>query len=61
MEAVNIASNILTRAVELDNNKRYTESLVCYQEGIQLLMDLRKSNFYSNFIYKLFNILIFFR
>ncbi|KAL0272724.1 UNVERIFIED_CONTAM: hypothetical protein PYX00_005586 [Menopon gallinae] len=30
---------ILTRAVSLDKANRYTESLVCYQEGITLLMD----------------------
>lgn len=42
MDFVNIASSILKRAVDLDNNKRYTEALVCYQEGIQVLIDVSK-------------------
>lgn len=33
---------LITRAVELDGQKRYTESLICYQEGIQLLMNVIK-------------------
>lgn len=37
------ASSILQRAVKLDNEKRFTESLVCYQEGIQVLMALSKA------------------
>lgn len=36
------AVSLLTRAVELDNARRFTESLVCYQEGIQLLIDALK-------------------
>ena len=35
--------SVLQRAVELDTARRFTEALVCYQEGIQLLMDVRKS------------------
>ncbi|XP_067948636.1 MIT domain-containing protein 1-like [Watersipora subatra] len=30
--------NLVKRAIELDSAKRYTESLICYQEGLQLLM-----------------------
>ena len=30
--------NIIKRAIELDSTKRYMESLICYQEGIQILM-----------------------
>lgn len=30
---------LLRRAVELDGKKRKTEALVCYKEGIQLLMN----------------------
>ena len=32
------AITLLKRAVELDLSKRYTEALVCYQEGLQLLL-----------------------
>lgn len=39
-----VAASILKRAVELDNSKRYTESIVCYGEGIQVLINLAKSN-----------------
>lgn len=42
MEGVTYASTILTRAVSLDVEKKDTESLVCYQEGIQILMDTLK-------------------
>lgn len=35
----NAAAAILTRAVTLDKNKRFTEALVCYQEGLQILID----------------------
>ena len=34
--------NIIKRAIELDSTKRYTESLICYQEGIQILMQAMK-------------------
>ncbi|KAM8749264.1 MIT domain-containing protein 1 [Acanthopagrus latus] len=37
------AVSVLKRAVELDNGGRFQESLVCYQEGIQLLMDVLKA------------------
>lgn len=36
------AISVLKRAVELDQNGRFQESLVCYQEGIQLLIDVLK-------------------
>ena len=36
------AISVLKRAVELDQGGRFQESLVCYQEGIQLLMDALK-------------------
>ncbi|XP_041969528.1 MIT domain-containing protein 1-like [Aricia agestis] len=39
MNIENAAVNILKRGVELDTNKRYTEALVCYQEGLQILVD----------------------
>ena len=38
------AASVLKRAVELDLAKRFTESLVCYQEGLQLLMEALKAN-----------------
>lgn len=36
------AISVLKRAVELDQIGRFQESLVCYQEGIQLLIDVLK-------------------
>jgi hypothetical protein len=45
MAAVGIeaaAGNVLRNGVDLDNKKRYTEALVCYREGLQLLFDLTK-------------------
>ncbi|XP_037284778.2 MIT domain-containing protein 1 [Rhipicephalus microplus] len=36
------AAGVLTRAVEHDQATRYTSALVCYQEGIQLLIDALK-------------------
>lgn len=35
--------HLIRRAVELDSNKRYAEALVCYREGIELLLDTLKS------------------
>ncbi|XP_007555535.1 PREDICTED: MIT domain-containing protein 1 isoform X2 [Poecilia mexicana] len=37
------AVSVLKRAVELDHSGRLQESLVCYQEGIQLLIDVLKA------------------
>ncbi|XP_031725429.1 MIT domain-containing protein 1 [Anarhichas minor] len=37
------AISVLKRAVELDHSGRFQESLVCYQEGIQLLIDVLKA------------------
>lgn len=36
------AISVLKRAVELDNSKRFEESLTCYQEGVGLLMQVLK-------------------
>lgn len=36
------AVTVLRNGVDLDNKKRYTEALVCYREGLQLLFDLMK-------------------
>ncbi|CAH1776800.1 unnamed protein product [Owenia fusiformis] len=36
------AIGLLSRAVQLDTAKRFTEAIVCYQEGIQLLLDVMK-------------------
>ncbi|XP_022062731.1 MIT domain-containing protein 1 [Acanthochromis polyacanthus] len=36
------AVSVLRRAVELDHSSRFQEALVCYQEGIQLLIDVLK-------------------
>ncbi|XP_066563030.1 MIT domain-containing protein 1 isoform X2 [Amia ocellicauda] len=40
------AITVLKRAVELDTSARFQESLVCYQEGIQLLLDVLKEGKY---------------
>jgi len=37
-DKLSIATSILTRAVVLDNADRLTEALVCYQEGIEILL-----------------------
>ncbi|XP_059151855.1 MIT domain-containing protein 1-like isoform X3 [Physella acuta] len=37
------ARTILKRAVELDNSRRFEESLTCYQEGVGLLMQVLKT------------------
>ena len=37
------AITLLKRAVELDLSKRYTEALVCYKEGLQLLLEYIKT------------------
>ncbi|XP_043104307.1 MIT domain-containing protein 1 isoform X2 [Puntigrus tetrazona] len=37
------AISVLKRAVELDHTSRFQEALVCYQEGIQLLLDVLKA------------------
>ncbi|XP_062591837.1 MIT domain-containing protein 1-like [Saccostrea cucullata] len=36
------AISILKRAVELESSKRYDEAATCYQEGLQLLLDVHK-------------------
>ncbi len=36
------ARQLLARAVELDTAGRKTEAVICYQEGIQMLMDAAK-------------------
>lgn len=38
----NSAGSVLRRAVDLDGNGRFQESLVCYQEGIELLLQVLK-------------------
>jgi hypothetical protein len=36
------AVSVLQNGVDLDNKKRYTEALVCYREGLELLFNLMK-------------------
>ncbi|KAF6104796.1 microtubule interacting and trafficking domain containing 1 [Phyllostomus discolor] len=36
------AATVLKRAVELDSESRYQQALVCYQEGIDLLLQVLK-------------------
>ena len=38
---------LLKRAVELDMSRRYTEALVCYKEGLQLLLEFIKVSWCS--------------
>ncbi|KAI4459899.1 hypothetical protein MML48_6g00012398 [Holotrichia oblita] len=44
MSVENTAASILQRGVELDTKQRYTEALVCYQEGLQILVDSMKNS-----------------
>uniref|UniRef100_UPI00398E4E30 MIT domain-containing protein 1 isoform X2 n=1 Tax=Pristiophorus japonicus TaxID=55135 RepID=UPI00398E4E30 len=39
----NSAVTVLKRAIELDNDSRFQDSLVCYQEGIHLLLEVLKA------------------
>ena len=43
-ESDGAAIALITRAVELDRGERYTEALVCYKEGLQLLLEFMKVN-----------------
>ncbi len=36
------AISLLKRAVEMDNERQFSQALTCYQEGIQLLLDVLK-------------------
>ena len=36
------AISLLKRAVELDGRKQWTSALVCYKEGLQMLMEVKK-------------------
>ena len=38
------AGQVLKRAVELDNEEKYSEALVCYQEGIDILFNSVKQS-----------------
>ena len=40
------AVSLLKRAVELDSKKRKTEALVCYKEGLQIFMEVLKSELF---------------
>ena len=42
-ESEGAAIALLKRAVELDMTKRYTEAIVCYKEGLQLLLEVMKT------------------
>jgi hypothetical protein len=45
------AVTVLRNGVDLDNKKRYTEALVCYREGLQLLFDLMKGLYLFSVLY----------
>ena len=42
MSKENGAISLLCNAVELDTKKQYTSALVCYKEGLTMLMDIIK-------------------
>ena len=42
MSKENGAISLLCKAVELDTKKQYTSALVCYKEGLTMLMDIIK-------------------
>lgn len=42
----NSGAHLIKRAIELDMNKKYADALVCYREGIEMLIEKMKSNFY---------------
>ena len=46
------AITLLKRAVELDLSKRHTEALVCYKEGLQLLLEYIKVVINYSFNYR---------
>ena len=46
------AITLLKRAVELDLSKRYREALVCYKEGLQLLLEYIKVVINYSFNYR---------
>lgn len=56
MSLTKAAANILQRATELDTKGRYTEALISYQEGIQLLLDIMKGKVQFSIQYKLISI-----
>ena len=39
------AISLLKRAVDLDQKKRWTESLLCYKEGLHILMEVIKGHY----------------
>uniref|UniRef100_A0A673XJ19 Uncharacterized protein n=1 Tax=Salmo trutta TaxID=8032 RepID=A0A673XJ19_SALTR len=42
------AISVLMRAVVLDQSSHFQETLMCYQESIQLLMDVQKGNTHTH-------------
>ena len=45
------AISVLKRAVELDQGRRFDEAVVCYQEGLQLLLDVMKGEYVGSVRY----------
>ena len=43
------AISVLKRAIELDAANRLDEAVVCYQEGLQLLITYLKGNLYKRY------------
>ena len=48
MSSETAAITLLKRAVELDGKKQLTSALICYKEGLQLLMEtIRTGNVFN--------------
>ena len=45
------AAKILTRAIEMEKSCRYQTALVCYQEGIDLLLEVLKGKVLTYFFH----------
>lgn len=45
------AASVLKRAVALDNEQRYSDALICYQEGMGLLLQASKCKNHFSFFF----------
>ena len=42
------AIQVLTRAVQLDSEKKFSEALTCYEQGIRLLLQATKGSYFNS-------------
>lgn len=56
MTGMDVAVKIITRGVQLDEKERYTEALICYQEGLQILVNMIKGLFVIFYLPNLHNL-----